>query len=63
MSGEIVSLGKARKAKTKVETAARAKANRVAFGRTKMERGAAKAEADKAGRSLDGHKRIPQDET
>ena len=59
MSGDIVSLGKARKAKIKGETSAKSAANRIAFGRTKAERFAAKARSDKAASLLDGHKRTP----
>jgi hypothetical protein len=59
MSGEIVSLGKARKARAKAETSAKSAANRVIFGRTKAERTVAKAQSDKAAAILDGHKRTP----
>ena len=63
MSGEIVNFNKARKAKIKAESSAKAADNRISFGRTKVERGLAKLDADKAARALDGHKRTSQDET
>jgi hypothetical protein len=57
---EIVSLNRARKARTKVRDKAQAEVNRVRFGLTKAEK--AKAEADQAlaERRLDGHEREPE---
>lgn len=54
---EIVNLRQARKAKARKDTAAKAEANRAAFGRTRQEKDAAKANADLADRTLDGAKR------
>ena len=57
MSGSIVNLNKARKAKTKAQAAQTAEENRVKHGRTKAEKLALKAQKalDKA--KLDGAKR------
>ena len=52
-----VNLNHARKARAKAEREAAAKQNRVAFGRTKAEKSAAKAKAALSAKSLDGHKR------
>jgi hypothetical protein len=57
MSGEIVNLRQARKARKKAEAEAQAAENRIRFGRTKAERKAARSEADLAGRRLEGHRR------
>jgi len=54
---KIVSLNQARKDKARLEAKAQAVENRVRFGRTKLEKAAAQAAADKAGRALDGAKR------
>lgn len=54
--GEVINLRRAKKARARVEAAATAAANRVAFGRTKAERAAAAAEADRSERILDGAK-------
>jgi hypothetical protein len=56
---EIVNLNRARKAKARDEARATAAANRIAHGRTKAERQAAKAEAERRTRELDGAKREP----
>ena len=55
--GEIVSLGKARKAKALAERRETAAENRVRFGRTKAERTAQAAETDRTERRLEGHRR------
>lgn len=55
--GEIVNLNRARKARAKSETRRAAEVNRAAFGRTKSQKDAARAEAEKARRDLDGKKR------
>ncbi|MCW6535076.1 DUF4169 family protein [Sphingomonas sp. MMSM24] len=47
----------ARKAKRRATEAATAAANRAAFGRTKAEKAADRAEKERAERSLDGAKR------
>ncbi|GAA3701962.1 hypothetical protein GCM10022268_09720 [Sphingomonas cynarae] len=54
---EIINLRRARKAKARVTAAGQADANRIAFGRTRAERQATAAEADRARRLLDGAKR------
>lgn len=54
---EIVNFNKARKARDRAAAKAQAETNRSKFGRSKSEKASAKAEADRAGRSLDGHKR------
>lgn len=56
---EIVNLNRARKAKARGEVQATAAANRIAHGRTKAEKQAAKAEAERRTRELDGAKREP----
>ncbi len=54
---EIINLRRARKAKARITSAAQAEANRIAFGRTKAERQATAADADRVRRLLDGAKR------
>jgi len=56
---EIVNLNRARKAKARGEAERTAAANRIAYGRTKAEKQAAKAEAERRARELDGMKREP----
>ena len=56
---EIDNLNRARKAKARGEAQATADANRVAHGRTKAEKQAAKVEAERRARELDGAKREP----
>ena len=53
----VVNLNKARKIKDRQDAGDQAKQNRVKFGRTKSEKTSAKADADKARRTLDGAKR------
>ena len=57
MSGKVVSLSGARKAKARAEKRALADANAARFGRTKAERLADAARAAKARVRLDGHER------
>jgi hypothetical protein len=57
MSGEVVNLNKARKAREKAEAANKAKANRAKHGQTTAERFKAKLDALRSDRSLDGKKR------
>ncbi|WP_300055134.1 DUF4169 family protein [uncultured Roseobacter sp.] len=52
-----VNLNKRRKARAKAAKKAQADENAVRFGRTKAEKEANKAQAAKATRDLDGHKR------
>ncbi len=61
MSGEVVNLRLARKARRREEDEARAAANRARFGRPKAGRDAQAAEASRAARELDG-KRIGGEE-
>lgn len=58
---EVVNLRRVRKAKARAEAEAQAANNRVAFGRTKIEKQQAKAEREAADRKLDGHKRHDND--
>ena len=53
---EVVNLNRARKAKARAAAQATAAANRVVFGRTGAEKRAAKAEAERQVRALDGAK-------
>ncbi|MDR3496627.1 MAG: DUF4169 family protein [Ancalomicrobiaceae bacterium] len=55
--GDILSLSRARKARSKTDDAERASENRVRFGRTKLEKAAAAREAQARERRLDGFKR------
>ena len=63
---EPINLNKARKARAKAAEKAADKAqaaqNRVAFGRTKGQKTAEKAETDKASRELDAKRRLHDDE-
>lgn len=54
---ELINLNKARKAKAKAADKASAAQNRVRFGRAKPETAAAKLDAERARRDLDGKKR------
>lgn len=54
---EIVNLNRARKAKARNQAQATAAANRIVHGRTTTEKQAAKAEAERRARDLDGTKR------
>lgn len=54
--GEIVNLNKARKARNKAEARRTADANRLTFGRTKVERQTTQQERDRDAARLDGHK-------
>ena len=55
--GEVVNLGRARKAKRRADAEVQAAANRVAFGRTKSEKAAARREAERREHELDGARR------
>lgn len=52
-----VNLNRYRKAKARTEAKARADENAVKFGRTKAEKQAARAEAERIARALEGLKR------
>lgn len=54
---DLINLNKARKERARADKSAKAAENRVAFGRTKAEKEVEKAEAQKAARLLDGHRR------
>ncbi len=56
---EPINLNRARKAKARASEASEAAANRVKFGRTKVEKAADKREAERAARKLDESKREP----
>ena len=55
--GEVVNLRRARKNRERSDAAAQAAVNRAAFGRTKAERDAIKAEAARRERTLNGAER------
>lgn len=54
--GEIINLNKARKARDKAEAKRAAEANRLTFGRTRVERLSTQKERDRDAARLDGHK-------
>ncbi|WP_010215440.1 DUF4169 family protein [Sphingomonas sp. PAMC 26621] len=54
---EVINLRRARKARARDAATEGAAANRAAFGRTKAERAAATADAERQARLLDGAKR------
>lgn len=56
---DIVNLNRARKARARSDAQSTAAANRAAHGRTKGEKQAATAEAERRERELDGAKREP----
>ena len=56
MTGEIVNLRKARKARDRAAREARAAENRIAFGRPRAERDALHARAELETRRLEGHR-------
>jgi hypothetical protein len=55
-----INLNRARKAKAKDDAKALAAENRAKFGRTRAQKAAAQAEADKLAREVEGHRREPQ---
>jgi hypothetical protein len=54
---EIINLRRARKSKARDEASVKAAENRARFGKTKAEREKEAAEAERAAKTLDGHKR------
>lgn len=60
MSGTIINLRQARKAKARANKDQAADENRRRHGRTKAEKEAEKSVSDKADQHLDGHKRDPE---
>lgn len=59
MTGKPVNLNRARKERARDAAKARADENAVRFGRTKAEKTLERAKAEKAAKSLAGHKREP----
>lgn len=57
MTGVVVNLRQARKARLRVEKETIAQANRAKFGRTKGEKARDKAEAERTARTVDGARR------
>ena len=57
MMAEIVNLRLARKARKRAERQSEASANRAKFGQSKEEKKAARLNAERAARTLDGAKR------
>lgn len=57
MTGVVVNLRQARKARLRVEKETIAQANRAKFGRTRGEKARDKAEAERASRTVDGARR------
>jgi hypothetical protein len=56
---DLINLNRARKARARADKAAAAAVNRVIHGRTRAEKLAAKAEAERAARLLDQTRREP----
>lgn len=65
MTAEIINLRRARKNRDRAEREKTADANRIAFGRTRAEKDANRADAALEDRRLDGHRRSrdPDDES
>jgi hypothetical protein len=62
LSGKLINLTRARKTRTRDDKRQLADANAAKFGRTKAERVAAKAQAEKAAQHVDQH-RLDGDKT
>lgn len=60
--GEVIKLGKTRKARSRAERRAKAAENRTRFGRTESERKLETARAEKADRDIAGHRRQTEPE-
>jgi hypothetical protein len=60
MMADVVNLRQARKQKARAEDRRKADANAARFGLSKAQRNQIKAEADKAARDLEGHRRAPE---
>lgn len=58
---DVINLKQTRKAKARLEKEKQAAQNRALHGQTKAEKQKRKREAEKAARSLDGHKLDPKD--
>jgi hypothetical protein len=61
VSGDVVSLRRARKAKQRAAAADTAAENRVRFGQSKAQRRLETAEAGREQRMFEGHRRAPGD--
>jgi hypothetical protein len=61
MSGDIVNLRQARKARARREKDEKAAQNRSLFGRSKAEKSRDRIEAEKALVHIEGHRRTPSD--
>ncbi len=59
MTGEVVNLRLARKAKSRATAEAKAAENRAKFGRTKAQKAIERIEAERAAKRVDGAKRDP----
>ena len=59
MTGDVVNLNKARKAKARVDKQTAAAANRIRYGRTKTEKLADKMAAERAAKAVDDSRREP----
>lgn len=57
MPADIVNLRRARKAKVRTEREKTAADNRLAFGRSKIEKQLTKAERERAAKVIDAHRR------
>lgn len=62
MPADIVNLRRVRKAKARLERENEAAANRRLFGRTKAEKLTEKAERERAGKLIEGHRREPDED-
>ena len=54
---KVTNLNRFRKARARVENRSKGDANAVKFGRTKAQKALEEAQADKAARDLDGHRK------
>ncbi|MDJ0931184.1 DUF4169 family protein [Breoghania sp.] len=59
MTADIINLRQARKARRRADKETKAAENRVRFGQSKADKETAKAETEKATRSLEGHRLDP----
>lgn len=61
MPADLINLNRARKYRAKRDRQAEAEANRAKFGRSKAEKQSAKEEAERSARTLDAHRREPEE--
>lgn len=59
--GDVINLRQARKQRDRAAASRLAETNRAKFGRTKAERLAQQAEAERLGKTIDGARRDPAD--